>query len=234
MMKLENPPMMAIKHGKAQEEHDAAKSKRLREFWSWLEDKFPMEPVKVNRKSPAPHPCPECYRVYHEAIRKMLVSFLHERREELANAQQRGIGYPDAGAELMWSAVKYVIAFDTWFEYFEYFDASKADEDDPDNKFFDEDYLSAEREFRAELIDACEPVVLEGAALAKRIGSGSYGSWAEALMKLGEKNPSEMYTVVDDIFDALQRTWGDLRIWIFMNPPRNKKKPVAKARKKKK
>ena len=91
--------------------------------------------------------------------------------------------------------------------------------------------LDDETSFRYDVVKACDSLALIGAAFSKRFGSDAYRLWADAMIKLGDRNERVQYKAADDIFEALVRTWADLRTWIFMKSAYKPTKPKSKSRK---
>ena len=89
-------------------------------------------------------------------------------------------------------------------------------------------------ENRAAFIALMAADAIAGAALAKRIGSESYGLWTDAIIKLTDFDGTARCKAADDIVSALPRIWADFRIWIYMNPPHNEKKSKERSKKSKK
>jgi hypothetical protein len=133
--------------------------------------------------------------------------------------------------ESNWELIKFIVAFDTTFEYYPEDEEGERDDEccGPET-----DYLDEETAFRYDVVKECDRLVLAGAILAKRIGSDTYGLWRTAMIKLGNNRESVQCKAVDDIVNALELIWADLRTWIAMNPPHNAKKGKPKKRKTKK
>ena len=201
-----------------------AQENRSNEFWNVLEsDEFAVKP-KEDARSDA--------EIMKDRLRiKMrLLSLIEKYTRSLADGKSFNLpsGWSD---ECDWSDIKFILAFDTSFSYL-------PDEDDDDENgdkysvvLSETDYLDGETAFRFDVIKACNRLVLNGAALAKRIGSDSYRLWTDALIKLGDRAESVQCQAADDIVSALVRIWADLQIWIFMNQSQNEKKVKPKTKK---
>lgn len=211
-----------------------AQENRANEFWKVLELYHPVTSVKDGRVIRQTNHCPDCIRAAHDAIKDIILRYLKRFSDALADG--KCFDLPSGwGDEQNWNEIKFIIAFDTSFEY-----VPDDEEDDDENGeessvFISEtDYLDEESTFRYDIVKECDRLALVGAALAKRIGSDSYRLWADAMIKLGDRQESIQCKAVDDIVSALVRIWADLRTWIFMNPQHNAKKVKTKAKKTKK
>jgi hypothetical protein len=198
-----------------------AQENRSNEFWKVLEtDVFGVDDPPEDR------PDAEIMEA-HRRIRKDTLEFLAKYADAIA--QKRTFPLPSGFLdEKEWERVKFILAFDTSFTYF------PEDEDGSLSDNEESDYLDYETTFRYDVVKACERLTLEGAALAKQIGSGTYGLWTAAMIKLGDRSEKIQYKAADDMVNALIQTWADLDVWIFMNTPHNNKKRKSKTRKSKK
>ena len=129
--------------------------------------------------------------------------------------------------ESNWQLIKFIVAFDTTFKYYPDDDEEEREDDGcgPET-----DYLDEESTFRYDVVKACDRLALAGAILAKRIGSDTYGQWRETMIKLSDPDESVQFKAVDDIANALELIWVDLRTWIHLNDvhsnAESKKKPL--------
>ena len=198
-----------------------AQENRSNEFWKVLEtDVFGVDDPPEDR------PDAEIMEA-HRRIRKDTLEFLAKYADAIA--QKRTFPLPSGFLdEKEWERVKFILAFDTSFTYF------PEDEDGSLSDNEESDYLDYETTFRYDVVKACERLTLEGAALAKQIGSGTYGLWTAAMIKLGDRSEKIQHKAVDNIVTALEETWADLRTWIFLNPPHNKQKRKPKKHKSRK
>ena len=97
------------------------------------------------------------------------------------------------------------------------------------------DYLDEEAAIQFDMMKACTSYILEGAALAKRVGSPAYDKWVDALVMLNDVyHCSQNYKAIDLIAEAYARTWGDVRTWIHIKERDNLKKMKKIAKNKKK
>ena len=221
-MKLCEPDKVAFEtDGDSAMDYHQAQENRSNEFWEVLEtDVFGVDDPPEDR------PDAEIMEA-HRRIRKDMLEFLTKYADAIA--QKRTFPLPSGFLdEKEWERVKFILAFDTSFTYFpEDEDGSLSDNDESD-------YLDYETTFRYDVVKACERLTLEGAALAKQIGSGTYGLWTAAMIKLGDRSEKIQHKAADDMVDALIQTWADLRTWIFMNTAHIEKKRKNKKRKSKK
>lgn len=126
--------------------------------------------------------------------------------------------------EITWGNIKQIIAFNTSYYYY-----SEEENDEVS------DYLDYEGGVRYDVIKAFTSYILEGAALAKRVGSPAYDKWVDALVMLkDEYNGSKNYKSVDLVAEAYARTWGDVHAWIHINGYDKFKKTKKKGKNKKK
>lgn len=176
-----------------------ARFRRAGEFWGELEESVL---VKVGHDND-----PDCLR---GLIKKDVLRYLDDGAKMIAAGPNRPFALWNWLDEDMWQCVKFIVAFDTKFHYI----PDETDEDGEDGV----DYLDDESAFRYDVIKKCNDYILEGAALAKRIGSSAYDLWVEALVRLNDEyDGSESYKAVDMISHAFARTWGDLQVWFHMN-----------------
>ena len=203
-----------------------AQENRSNEFWNVLEtDVFGVDDPPEDR------PDAEIMEA-HRRIRKNTLEFLAKYADAIA--QKRIFTLPSGFLdEKEWERVKFIVAFDTSFEYSPE-EETDGEEDEEDCGGPESDYLDDETTFRYDVIKECDRIALAGAALAKQIGSDTYGLWRAAMIKLGDRSEKIQHKAVDDIVTALELTWADLRTWIFLNPPHNKQKTNHRTHKKKK
>ena len=110
----------------------------------------------------------------------------------------------------------FIVAFDTSFEYSPE-EETGGEEDEEDCAGPESDYLDDETTFRYDVIKECDRIALAGAALAKQIGSDTYGLWRAAMIKLGDRSEEIQHKAVDDIVTAggnLQESRSILKVLI--------------------
>lgn len=222
-MKKRNPEMRKLKEpvkvafdtlSEEAMDRDDAETNRSEEFWSVLERSFNVLLKKT--KNPK-------YVDTRRTIKTDILEYLGTSAKRLSEGTEKGVRLRGMLEADMWECVKFIVAFNTKFDY--------VDEDDK----IETDYLDEEGAFRYDVIMACHNYILEGASLAKRIGSPAYDTWVEALVKLNDEySGSENYKAVDLIESAYVRTWGDLCIFRHMNTPCKSKKDASKPKKRKK
>ena len=118
--------------------------------------------------------------------------------------------------EKEWERVMFIVAFDTSFEYSPE-EETGGEEDEEDCAGPESDYLDDETTFRYDVIKECDRIALAGAALAKQIGSDTYGLWRAAMIKLGDRSEEIQHKAVDDIVTAggnLQESRSILKVLI--------------------
>ena len=203
-----------------------AQENRSNEFWKVLEtDVFGVDDPPEDR------PDAEIMEA-HRRIKRNTLEFLAKYADAIA--QKRIFTLPNGFLdEKEWERVKFIVAFDTSFEYSPE-EETGGEEDEEDCGGPESDYLDDETTFRYDVIKECDRITLAGAALAKQIGSDTYGLWRAAMIKLGDRSEKIQHKAVDDIVTALELTWADLRTWIFQNPPHNKQKRKPRKNKPKK
>ena len=199
-----------------------AQINRSEEFWKELERDFDfMEETEDTRSD---HEIMED----HRRIEKSILDYLGKLADALGNG--RPFNLPTKWHdEDTWNDIKFILAFNTAFDYL-----LENEEDGELSECLETDYLDHETSFRHDVVKACDRLALNGAALAKRIGSDTYALWADAMIKLGDQYEQVQCKAADVLVEALVRMWADLRTWIFMNPPHNAKKSKQKAVKGKK
>ena len=225
-MKLNEPDKAAFDcHNSFADPFYEAQESRAQDFWDVLEkDDFQTASKDGNAKRTWQE-----IEKRHAAIRKSVLDFLGKYADDLA--QKRIFRIPDRWYDKeTWNNIKFIVAFDTSFDYTpdEFLDAH----DDDDHS--ETDYLDGETSFRCDVVKACDRLALEGAALSKKIGSETYCLWADAMIKLESDYEEIQYKAVDDLLTALVRLWADLRTWNFMNPHHVAKKTTKKRKKSKK
>ena len=214
MRKLKEPSKVAF--GTLSEEimdHDDAEMNRTEEFWEELEKQFDIR-IRVKEKTTWS---------IRDAIKDEVINHLENFQKQLAQGMENGMRLWSCLDIYKWESIKFIIAFDTNYTYF--------DENNNDH----DDYLDSVGSFRWDVIHGVEKVILEGASLAKQIGSPAYDTWIEALVQLKELFfVSENYKAVDLIAQAYPRTWGDLCTWIYMKEAQKatKKRKITKKSKK--
>ncbi len=142
-----------------------------------------------------------------------------------------------------WLILYFILAFDVEFTYDVNADIypSTPEEDLPDaiDCTFCSDRLEEEGALQAKLAEMLDDYIVEGAALAKKIGSDSYTTWKKALIELDKLSKSTTYItvmkgtilrlgetynihdeakgVIENIMQAQLSLWADLHIWKRMN-----------------
>lgn len=154
-----------------------------------------------------------------------ILNYLTREAELMAEAPLKGdLKLWGVFEEITWGDIKHIISFNTSYYYY-----SEEEKDEVS------DYLDYEGGVRYDVIKAFTSYILEGAALAKRIGSPAYDKWVDALVMLkDEYNGSKNYKSVDLVAEAYARTWGDVRTWIHIKERDNLKKMKKIAKNKKK
>ena len=223
-MKLEVPSEVTQKteSDEAMDFYDA-QINRSNEFWNELEqDFFDISEETEDKRSDAE------VKEDRERIKKRLL----ERIGKIADAiaARKCFDLPTGVFdEDDWNDIKFILAFNTSFDYFP--------EKEDDGELSDDqetDYLDDETTFRHDVVKACDRLALEGAAFSKSIGSDTYALWADAMIKLGDKYEETQCKAADDIVAAIARTWADLRTWIFLKRAHKAKKSAPKMKKAKK
>ena len=221
-MKLSEPNEVAFETDSNETlDFQEAQEARSKAFWDEVEGDLEVVIATSGKKPKAVED--------HAFIKKIFLDFLRKYSDALLQGKLFDLpsGLDD---ESRWELIKFVVAFDTSFEY------SPEDEtdDEEDCGGPESDYLDDETTFRYDVIKECDRIALAGAILSKRIGSDTYALWRAAMIKLGSVSGMVQHKAVDDIVTALEETWADLRTWIFLNPPHNKQKRKSKKRKSKK
>ena len=199
-----------------------AESNRSKEFWGKLERDFylPSEESKDSRSYSE-------MEGDRDKIKADMLNYIGKFSRAIESEKPFDLPcrYDD---EDNWNNIKFVLAFDTSFDYFpENEDLSLSDDEE-------RDYLDDETTFRYDVVKACDALALRGAALAKRIGSDSYRLWADAQIKLGDQLEGVQCKAAEDIVNALCELWADFRTWIYMKESHNLPKRKAEAKKAKK
>ena len=210
-------------------DHDTAASCRSEAFWKVVESEFVCTSVKDGKDFQKSDHCPDCERAVHDKMRELVLDSVNRYSRDIA--QRKEFNLPSGTIEEMsWENVKFIVAFDTSFSYTpeEFLDA------DDDDDHSETDYLDYETSFCLDVVKACDRLALEGAALAKQIGSDTYSLWRDAQLKLNSNNGKIKCKAIDDIVAALELLWADWRTWIFMNPPDIAKKTTKRRSKSKK
>ncbi len=228
-MKLKEPDKVAFEFDYSDDlSFDEAKKNREQEFWQTLGLNGLPDALFFDSHKAKKHTLSEI-EDDHANLRNRLLSYL--KGYELAFASGKCFEPPCHRHDCwLWECVKFILAFDTTFRYIpeDFLDAN----DDVD--YSETDYLDNETTFCYDVIKACDQLAIAGAALAKRIGSESYGLWTDAIIKLTELDNAARCKAADDIVSALFQTWADFRIWIYMNPPHNAEKSEKRSKKSKK
>ena len=223
-MKLSEPDKVAFDYGdyEAMDFWDSRRA-RSQEFWDKVEEH--LEDIIASRKAKAGEE--------HAFAKKMFLDHIGKYTDALS--QGKPFGLPAGfGDERSWNLIKFIIAFDMRFEYYPDMDDLEKEDGEEESRDPETDYLDDESTFQFDIVKECDRLALAGAILAKRIGSDTYGIWRVAMVKLGSLDETVQCKAVDDIVNALELIWADLRTWIAMNPPHNAKKGKPKKRKAKK
>ena len=221
-MKLREPDKVAFETGSDYAMgYCEAQTDRADKFWNVLEaDIFGVDDPPEGRSESE-------IMEAHLRIRKDTLDSLAKYADAIA--QKRTFPLPSGIFDQAdWESVKFILAFNTSFDYF------PEDEDGAISEDAESDYLDYETSFRYDVVKACKRLALEGAALAKHIGSATYGLWTAAMIKLNDCSEEIQHKAADDMVNALIQTWADLEVWIFMNTPHNGKKHKPNLRKPKK
>lgn len=206
-----------------------AQARRSDEFWDEVESEFTFTSADGKDLREADH-CPDCIQAARNKVKELTLHFIN--KHSCAISQGATFNLPGNKTDWpSWDIIKFIIAFDTSFGYLpdEFQDAA-----DPE-AHIETDYLDDEAAFRFDVVKACDRLALEGAALSWKIGAtATYELWAAAMVKLNDSSKRVQCEAVDDILNALVRTWSDLRTWTFLNPPHIAQKPASKRKKSKK
>lgn len=186
--------------------HDDAMKCRRGEFWHPIlrlfyygYDRHPDTPIDVKR---------------YQVIRSHVLQALEEGCAELAKGECRFPLAYESRRQLL-EVVMFIVAFDTGFRYTP---ADPEDKKEPQ----DSDTLSGEAAFQMEVRTALDKYLLEGAALAKKVDSQSYETWAKALITLADVTneryergeiEAAMLEVMQLAVSAQQQLWVDVRIF---------------------
>ena len=218
-MKLFDIDMTCIDPDDEVVDFDSAQSRREEEFWTWLAEDKPYSFEDVT------HPDEEeC-----EHIKQHIFRFIKEVTRPIAEGRYFDI--PNKHYDIEdWVNIKFVIAFDPSFIYY----PTKDDSDELDTECSERDYLDGITSFRYDVIKAIDGLALRGAALAKHIGSDTYRTWTDAMIKLADENEKVQCKAIEDVTAAIERIWADLRTWIFEKQADKPKKSKPKAKKAKK
>ena len=194
---------------------EEAAENRSNEFWSELEGNHTTKIKQYDN--------PDYSR---NSLKKDILAFLRNSADHLASAMERCRELKHWGwiEDDMWTMIKFILAFKAEYTYF-----------DEEEESEESDYLDDEEAFQYDVIAGCNKFFLEGASLAKRLGSPAYDTWIEAFMKLNDSYiGAETYKCVDFIPQAYLRTWADLCTWIYMKEAQKftkKRKTVKKSKK---
>ena len=208
-MKLKEPVRAAFKTAASRKlDWESAQNIRREEFWKEIHKVYAFESVDPDKKHV---PCEGCFRAIRDAIKKQILNFINSQTAAISQGDRRAFDLLGLENDWnVWQCIKFIIAFDMSFIY-------EADSYEDDDECFIEDYLDDEALFQYDVIKACDSLLVEGASLAKRIGSDSYRTWTAALTKLNMKC-DDRYKAVDGLTDAIIQIWPDTRVWIAMNP----------------
>lgn len=213
MRKLCEPNKVAFELENSKEflEKEEAQQIRSAQFWDYVHDESNVD--ERNKHS------------FRKSTIQEILNFLQERKSYLSECLSTEVLYLWAEYDQhMWERIKFIIAFDTQYVYFS--------EEEHQEVF---DYLDEEAAIQFDMMKACSSYILEGAALAKRVGSPAYDKWVDALVMLNDVyHCSQNYKAIDLIAEAYARTWGDVRTWIYINGRDNlaKTKKIIKNKKK--
>ena len=223
-MKLKDPDWVTV----ANDNCDSfgfygAQDKRAESFWDVLERDF------LTGESPEKGRTDAEINENHAQIKRDMLDTINGLADDLANKKIFSpLSFLDA--EDTWEKIKFILAFDTSFSY-----VPEEHQDARDwRDHVETDYLDGETTFRYDVVKACDRLAIEGAACAKLIGSDTYQLWTDAMLKLAHWNEQVQCKAADDIINALEQIWADLRTWIHMNAPHSKAKPAKKPHKSKK
>ena len=185
--------------------HDAAMKQRRGEFWHPVlkvfytgYDKHPDAAIDVKR---------------YNVVREHVLKALEEGAEEFAKGNCRFPLQYDTRRQLL-EVVMFVCVFDVDFKYTP---PNPEDKREP----VDFDTLNGEAAFQMEVRSALDKYMLEGAKLAKKVGSASYATWTKAMIALAdvvnaryEKSEVEgaIREVMQLVVAAQQQLWADVRV----------------------
>lgn len=192
-------------------EKEEALQLRSTQFWDYVHDESNVDERKKHS--------------FRKSTIEEIFNYLQERKRYLTECISTEVLYLWAEYDqYMWERIKFILAFDTQYSYF-------SEEENQDVG----DYLDEEAAIQFDMMKACTSYILEGAALAKRVGSSAYDKWVDALVMLNDVYYcSENYKAVDLIAEAYARTWGDFHVWIHINKSDNSKKKKKNTKNKKK
>lgn len=185
--------------------HDAAMKRRRGEFWHPVlkvfytgYDKHPDAAIDVKR---------------YNVVREHVLKALEEGAEEFAKGNCRFPLQYDTRRQLL-EVVMFVCVFDVDFKYTP---PNPEDKREP----VDFDTLNGEAAFQLEVRSALDKYIIEGAKLAKKVGSASYAIWTKALILCGfvtnercDKSEADatIREVMSLIITAQEQLWADVRI----------------------
>jgi len=149
-MKLGEPKKIAFESDNdwAMDFWDAQKN-RSSEFWKELECAFDVVGVKDNKPFSETDHCSVCTKIVHDKIKECTLQPLIRLSKAIADEKHFDLPCGIAHMEF-WQAVKFILAFNTSFDYFT---------EDEDGNMTDEqetDYLDDETTFRYDVVKACD------------------------------------------------------------------------------
>ena len=176
MRKLCEPNKVAFELENSDEflEKEEAQQIRSAQFWDYVHDESNVD--ERNKHS------------FRKSTIQEILNFLQERKSYLSECLSTEVLYLWAEYDQqMWERIKFIIAFDTQYVYFS--------EEEHQEVF---DYLDEEVAIQFDMMKACTSYILEGAALAKRVGSPAYDKWVDALVMLNDVyHCSQNYKAID-------------------------------------
>ena len=121
----------------------------------------------------------------------------------------------------LFEAIMFIIAFDPAFEYL-LEDDEDSDDDEKTKRYLDtdRDVLYDVNNFKIDVTNALDAYILNGAALARNVGSASYAIWTKAMIALSdlmngvaeaEEADNTARVAVESVIEAQRQLWADIR-----------------------
>ena len=121
----------------------------------------------------------------------------------------------------LFEAIMFILAFDPAFEYLLEDDEDYDDDEEAYNPWnTDTDILHDVNNFKIDVSNALDAYILNGAALARKVGSASYAIWTKAMIALSdlmngvaeaEEADNTARVAVESVIEAQRQLWADIR-----------------------